>query len=81
MEVVLAILLFLGGLALGASTSSPSDPGTMVGRTPQVAERSAGACQPGAESLVQRDLTRPYVEPSATPAGPQPPAAPGRATP
>ena len=81
MEVVIAILLFLGGLALGASTSTPADPGTTVGCTPQVAEPPARACRPGAESPVQRDLTRPHVEPDATPADPLPPAAPGRATP
>ena len=76
MEVVIAILLFLGGLALGASTSTPADPGTTVGPTPQVTEPPARACRPGAESPVQRDLTRPHVEPGAPTAHAQPTAEP-----
>jgi len=71
MEVVLAILLFLGGLALGASTSAPTDPATTVRPAAQAIQPLPRVCRLGAESLVQRDLTRPYVEPSAAPADPQ----------
>lgn len=81
MEAVIAILLFLGGLALGASTSSPSDAGTTVGSAVQAIEHPARACRPGAESPAQRDLMGPHVEPGATLADPQPTVEPGRATP
>jgi hypothetical protein len=71
MEVVLAILLFLGGLVLGASTSAPTDPATTVGPAAQAIQPLARVCRLGAESLVQRDLTRPHVEPTAARADPQ----------